>query len=268
MKLLAAISLLAAAQVCTAFVGVVPLFGSTTTTTTTTSARGAVSNHPLSFQQRQLTQDKFSLCMSTDATEEEAKVTEATNGAPAAKKEKKKKTPPAASDAGGAIDISKLDIRVGVIQKAWEHPEADKLYCEEIDLGEEGGPRQIASGLKAHYSNVEDLEGRKVLVLANLKVRKLLGFPSHGMVLCAASEDGSEVKFVDPPEGAEVGERVFVEGYGGEPASENQVIKKKMLDAIFPELKTNGDGVATYKGVPLSTSAGVCKSSLSNVPIG
>jgi len=42
-------------------------------------------------------------------------------------------------------------------------------------------------------------------------------------------------------------------------ATENQVIKKKMLDVIFPDLKTNGDGVATYKGVPFSTSAGVCK---------
>lgn len=37
------------------------------------------------------------------------------------------------------------------------------------------------------------------------------------------------------------------------------MIKKKMLDAIFPELKTNADGVATYKGVPFRTSAGDCK---------
>lgn len=179
------------------------------------------------------------------------------------KKEKKKKTPPAPA---GEIDISKLDIRVGVINKAWEHPEAEKLFCEEIDLGEEEGPRQIASGLKAHYK-VEDLEGRKVLVLANLKSRKLVGFPSHGMVLCASSDESGEVKFVDPPAGAEVGERVFVEGFEGEPATENQVIKKKMLDAIFPDLKTNDDGVATYKGVPLSTSAGPCTTSLKNVPI-
>jgi hypothetical protein len=71
------------------------------------------------------------------------------------------------------------------------------------------------------------------------------------------------------PAGAEIGERVFVQGYDGEPATENQVIKKKMLDAIFPDLKTNEEGVATYryKGVPLSTSAGSCKSSLLNAPI-
>merc|ERR1712127_867518 len=47
--------------------------------------------------------------------------------------------------------ITSLDIRVGRITKVWEHPEADKLYCEEIDLGEES-PRQIASGLRPYMS--------------------------------------------------------------------------------------------------------------------
>jgi len=178
------------------------------------------------------------------------------------KKQKKKKSPPAPA---GPIDISKLDIRVGVINKVWEHEEADKLYCEEIDLGEEGGPRQISSGLKAHYS-LEEMEGRRVLVLANLKSRKLVGFPSHGMVLCASSEDG-KVEFVEPPEGAEIGERVMVDGFDGEPATENQVIKKKMLDAIFPDLATNDSGVATYQGKALSTSAGACTSGVTNSPI-
>ncbi|KAL3904850.1 MAG: hypothetical protein SGARI_004732, partial [Bacillariaceae sp.] len=174
-------------------------------------------------------------------------------GADKSSKEKKS-SPPAAAATTADMDISKLDIRVGVIQKVWEHEEADKLYCEEIDIGEESGPRQIASGLKAHYSLAE-MEGRRVLVLANLKSRKLMGFPSHGMVLCAASEDGSKVEFIEPPVNAKVGERISVSGYDGEPATENQVIKKKMLDKIFPELATNGEGLACYKGVPLETSA-------------
>lgn len=163
------------------------------------------------------------------------------------------------------IDISKLDIRVGVINKAWEHEEADKLFCEEIDIGEGIGPRQIASGLRAHYS-VDDLPGQRVLVLANLKARKLVGFESHGMVLCASSSDG-KVQFVEPPEGAAIGERVMVDGFEGEPATENQIIKKKMLEAIFPDLKTNAVGVVTYKGVPLSTSAGPCKPSFPNADV-
>lgn len=131
---------------------------------------------------------------------------------PEKKQKKKKKAPPAPA---GEIDISKLDIRVGVITKAWEHEDADKLFCEEIDIGEDE-PRQIASGLKAYY-NVDDLVGQRVLVLANLKSRKLVGFPSHGMVMCASNEDGSKVEFVVPPEGAEIGERVMVEGFDGEP---------------------------------------------------
>jgi aminoacyl tRNA synthase complex-interacting multifunctional protein 1 len=171
-----------------------------------------------------------------------------------------------ATQAPPAVDISKLDIRVGLIQKVWEHEEADKLFCEEIDLGEEGGPRQIASGLKAHYS-LEDLQGRKVLVLANLKARKLVGFPSHGMVLCAVNEADNKVVFVNPPEGSEIGERVMVEGFEGEPATENQVLKKKMLDAIFPDLKTNDEGLATYQGKPLTTSAGACTAELKNAII-
>ena len=169
-----------------------------------------------------------------------------------ATKEKKKAEPASSND----IDISKLDIRVGVIKKAWEHEDADKLFCEEIDIGEES-PRLIASGLRQYY-NVEDLVGQRVLVLSNLKARKLAGFASHGMVMCAANEDGSKVEFVVPPEGAEIGERVMVEGFDGEPATENQIIKKKMLDAIFPDLKTDGSGTAMYKGKALSTGAGPC----------
>eukprot|EP00977_Amphora_coffeiformis_P003419 scaffold638_cov168-Amphora_coffeaeformis.AAC.1 len=162
------------------------------------------------------------------------------------------------------IDVSKLDIRVGVITKAWLHEEADKLFCEEIDIGEDS-PRQIASGLRAHY-NLEDLEGQRVLVLANLKARKLVGFPSHGMVMCASNSDGS-VKFVEPPADAKIGERVMVEGYDGEPATENQVIKKKMLEQIFPDLKTNAAGIACYKGVPLTTTAGPCQPTLPNADV-
>lgn len=179
-----------------------------------------------------------------------------------AAKKAKKKSPPAQPSA--EIDISKLDIRVGVIQKAWEHEEADKLFCEEIDIGEESGSRQIASGLREHYA-VGDLEGQRVLVLANLKTRKMLGFPSHGMVLCASSD--GKVKFVEPPEGATIGERVVVDGFEGEPATENQVIKKKMLEAIFPDLKTDSSGSATYRGVALSTSAGPCKPTFPNADI-
>ena len=79
------------------------------------------------------------------------------------------KKAPAAADPN-LPHICKLEFKVGVITKVWVHPDASKLYCEEIDCGEEGGPRQIASGLRPHYSE-EEMLGKHVLVVANLKVR-------------------------------------------------------------------------------------------------
>eukprot|EP00584_Thalassiosira_punctigera_P003420 CAMPEP_0172527028 /NCGR_PEP_ID=MMETSP1067-20121228/1817_1 /TAXON_ID=265564 ORGANISM="Thalassiosira punctigera, Strain Tpunct2005C2" /NCGR_SAMPLE_ID=MMETSP1067 /ASSEMBLY_ACC=CAM_ASM_000444 /LENGTH=275 /DNA_ID=CAMNT_0013310685 /DNA_START=53 /DNA_END=880 /DNA_ORIENTATION=- len=179
------------------------------------------------------------------------------------KKKKKKKAPPPAEEF--VADISKLDIRVGTILEAWEHEEADKLFCERIDVGEDE-PRTIATGVRAHYK-AEDLVGRRVCVLANLKTRKLVGFPSHGMVLCASTEDGSEVVFVDPPADAAVGERCLCDGFEGEAATENQVGKKKILDKVFPDFMTNEEGVVTYKGVPLTAGLGKCVAGLINAQV-
>jgi aminoacyl tRNA synthase complex-interacting multifunctional protein 1 len=66
-------------------------------------------------------------------------------------------------------EICKLEFKVGLITKVWVHPDADKLYCEEIDVGETE-PRLIASGLRKHYS-LEEMLGSRVIVVANLKVR-------------------------------------------------------------------------------------------------
>ena len=162
--------------------------------------------------------------------------------------------------------FSSLDIRVGLIKKVWKHEESDKLFCEEVDVGEEE-PRKIASGLQPFFSE-SDLQDRKVLVLCNLKERKLAGFPSHGMVLCSGNDDHTEVKFVDVPTDAAVGERVY---WGGdmikadsmeEPAKENRVGKKKIFEKMAPYLKTDKFGVASFLGKPIMTSAGPATSSL------
>jgi tRNA-binding EMAP/Myf-like protein len=145
------------------------------------------------------------------------------------------------------------------------------LYCEEIDVGEEQ-PRQIASGLRP-YMNAEDLEGRLVLVLCNLKERKLVGFPSHGMVLCASNADHTEVKFVNPPIDSKVGERVTVPGFDfeseeGNPLAENPMGKKKIFEKLAPYLVTNKYGVPEFLGRPFMTSAGVCTSSITDGTVG
>ena len=164
--------------------------------------------------------------------------------------------------------ITALDIRVGRILKVWTHEEADKLFCEEIDVGEDS-PRRIASGLRP-YMSASDLEGRMVLVLCNLKERKLAGFPSHGMVLCASNEDHSVVKLVSVPVDAKIGERVTVpgvtnlEGDDGEPYAENKIGKQKIFEKIAPYLKTSEYGVPEFCGRPFMTSGGLCTSPIAN----
>jgi methionyl-tRNA synthetase len=81
-------------------------------------------------------------------------------------------------------DFLKVELRVGEVKVAERIPKADKLLRFEIDLGEEK-PRQILAGL-AEYYDPEKLIGRKVVVVANLKPRKMRGLESQGMI-CAAS---------------------------------------------------------------------------------
>jgi aminoacyl tRNA synthase complex-interacting multifunctional protein 1 len=185
-------------------------------------------------------------------------------------KEKKDKQTPASATAAAAasttpadseFDVSALDIRVGQIIKVWPHPESEKLYCEEIDVGE-AQPRQIASGLRPFYETSE-LENRRVIVLCNLKKRNLVGFASHGMVLCASNADHTAVECMEPPADAKIGERVVFEGYTADqlPEPENKIQKKKIFEVVAPDLKTNDAGICVWKGAVSQTSAGPIKAS-------
>jgi tRNA-binding EMAP/Myf-like protein len=92
-----------------------------------------------------------------------------------------------------------------------------------------------------------------------LKKRNLVGFPSHGMVLCASNADHTAVEFVVPPPGSKPGERVLFEGHVGEPEPENKVAKKKIFEALAPDLKTDKDGQVVWKGALAKTEDGVVK---------
>ena len=175
-----------------------------------------------------------------------------------------------AAPAADVPAFSRIDLRVGKIVRAWKHPEADKLYCEEIDLGEEK-PRQIASGLRAHYADASDLEGQLVVVVANLKPRKMVGFESQGMVLCGQGEEGAKVRFLTPPAGAQPGDRVVADGHVVGDADEvvNPMKKKNPWVDVAPHLATDGAGVGVYQGVPLMTAAGPCVcEGILNCPVG
>jgi len=89
-------------------------------------------------------------------------------------------------------DFAKVDLRVGTVLSAERVPKADKLLLLKIDLAEEQ-PRQVLAGI-AQYYEPEKLIGRKVVVVANLKPRKLRGFESQGMVVAASyGEEGRPV---------------------------------------------------------------------------
>lgn len=81
-------------------------------------------------------------------------------------------------------DWKKLDIRVGTIVSAEDHPNADKLLILKVDVGEE---KQLVAGLKEYYKK-EDLIGKKIIVFTNLKPVKLRGIDSNGMVLAAVNK--------------------------------------------------------------------------------
>jgi methionyl-tRNA synthetase len=101
-------------------------------------------------------------------------------------------------------DFRRLDLRVGLINKASRHPDADKLLCLGVDLGE-GRERTIVSGLAGRYQP-EELAGRRVIVVANLPPRKIRGITSEGMILTAG--DDADFTLLSTSEQAAPGSRV------------------------------------------------------------
>lgn len=123
------------------------------------------------------------------------------------------------------VDISRLDLRVGFIEKASKHPNADSLYIEEIEVGEEA-PRTVVSGL-VKFIPEDEMQKKLVVLVCNMKPVNMRGTKSHAMVLAATSPDGSKVELVQPPEGAVPGDKVFVAG------SEGKTSKRCILKMLF-----------------------------------
>ncbi|KAG8954821.1 G4 quadruplex nucleic acid binding protein [Tulasnella sp. 419] len=130
-----------------------------------------------------------------------------------------------------------IELRVGHIVDVKKHPDADGLYVEQIDLGEETGPRTIVSGL-VNYVPIEQMQDKWLVVVANLKPASMRGIKSYGMVLCATSKDGKEggIEIIDPPKGCKPGDRVFFEGEKYENVEPVQQLnpKKKIWETIQP----------------------------------
>ncbi len=102
-------------------------------------------------------------------------------------------------------DFQKMDIRVGEIKSVDEIPGADKLYKLIVDIG--GEERIMVAGVKQFYSHAE-LAGKKVLALVNLEPKVIRGVESHGMVLCAHSEDRSQLVLTAVEKDIAVGSKI------------------------------------------------------------
>ena len=102
-------------------------------------------------------------------------------------------------------DFDKIQLRIGEILKCEEVPKSKKLLCSQVKIGSE--VKQIVSGIKMQYS-AEEMVGKKVVVVANLKPAKLAGLLSEGMLLCAEDAEGNLALLnaeKDMPNGAEIG---------------------------------------------------------------
>ena len=101
-------------------------------------------------------------------------------------------------------DFAKLQFQVGEIIKCEEVPKSKKLLCSQVRVGSQ--IKQIVSGIKQHYS-AEEMVGKKVMVLVNLKPAKLAGVLSEGMLLCAEDAEGNLALLTpekEMPAGAEI----------------------------------------------------------------
>jgi len=146
------------------------------------------------------------------------------------------KTATAAEDAGEPVP-SMVDLRVGHIIDVKKHPDADGLYIEQIDIGEEAGPRTVVSGL-VHYIPIEQMRDKYLVAVCNLKPANMRGVKSFAMVLCATSKEGKEggIELIQPPANSKPGDRVYFEGSDYENATPLSQLnpKKKIFETIQP----------------------------------
>ncbi|ROV99437.1 hypothetical protein VMCG_06416 [Cytospora schulzeri] len=176
------------------------------------------------------------------------------------------KPPPAPA---APLSPALIDLRVGHILKAIKHPEADSLFVSTIAMGDPKGTpdtdeyegqvvRTVCSGLNGLVP-LEEMQGRKVVVVCNLKPVKMRGIKSSAMVLAAsprlkegeADDHKGPVELINPPADAQAGERVFFDGWKGEPEKQLNP-KKKVWETFQP-------GFTTTESLEVGFDAGVVK---------
>ena len=144
--------------------------------------------------------------------------------------------------------FSKLDLRVAKVVDVKDHPQADKLYLLQLDLGALG-KRIIVAGMKPHYTK-EEITGKNIVVVTNLKPAKIRGIKSNGMLL-AAEDDLGTCSLLNPKD-ATPGSEIFVDGIPREPASVLEFDDFKQVKMTIED-----DQKATYDGKTLKSKNNV-----------
>ncbi|MCI9290710.1 MAG: methionine--tRNA ligase [Clostridia bacterium] len=122
-----------------------------------------------------------------------------------AEKEEKKVENTVTIEQIGIEDFAKVQLKVGKVLECKKVEKADKLLCSQIDVGEEI-PRTVVSGIAKYYTP-EEMVGKQVIVVTNLKPAKLRGIESQGMILCAEDENG-ELALITPSKSVRAGSEV------------------------------------------------------------
>ena len=145
----------------------------------------------------------------------------------------------------GEMDpFSMLDLRSARILSVENHPNADRLYIIEIDVGALG-KRTIVAGLKSYYS-IDDLIGRNIVIVANLKPAKLRGVQSNGMLLAAEDKDGNVVLLT--PGDIKPGESITIDDIPSQPV---KILEFSEFQKISMTVDENQNVI--YQGKPLRT---------------
>ena len=147
--------------------------------------------------------------------------------------------------------FSNIDLRAAKIIDVKDHPDAEKLLILQIDLGEIG-KRVIVAGIKNHYSK-EELKGKNIVVITNLKPAKIRGIKSNGMLLAATDSKGI-VSLLNPND-VQPGSKVYIDDIPSKPV--NIVEFDKFLEI---KMYVDENQQVIYKNKILKSEIGPVKS--------
>ncbi|MEK6960144.1 MAG: methionine--tRNA ligase [Nanoarchaeota archaeon] len=137
------------------------------------------------------------------------------------------------------------DLRVARILDVKPHPDAEKLYVIQLDVGSLG-KRQIVAGIRKHYSE-DELKGKHIVIVANLQPAKLRGIESQGMLLAGCEKDDKKVRVVEAPKSSPGDVATF----GGVQAKSSQILYDEFAKIPLEVIK--GQVVQEHQGIPLCT---------------